>query len=99
MKLLDIVFPAAKTLVDIAKSQDAEVGDGTTSVVVLAAELLKNARPFIEDGVHPQIVIRAYRKAAQLVRVSTSTYLIESLLNDIKFYTKCPNCTEGSYKL
>lgn len=67
LKLLDIVFPAAKTLVDIAKSQDAEVGDGTTSVVVLAAELMKNARPFIEDGVHPQIVIRAYRKAAQLV--------------------------------
>lgn len=66
LKLLDIVFPAAKTLVDIAKSQDAEVGDGTTTVVVLAAEFLKNARSFIEDGVHPQIVIRAYRKATQL---------------------------------
>ena len=41
LKLLDVVYPAAKTLVDIAQSQDAEVGDGTTSVVVLAAELLK----------------------------------------------------------
>ena len=44
LKLLDIVYPAAKTLVDIAQSQDAEVGDGTTSVVVLAAELLKQVR-------------------------------------------------------
>lgn len=41
MKLLDIVHPAAKTLVDIAKSQDAEVGDGTTTVVLLAGEFLK----------------------------------------------------------
>jgi len=66
LKLLDIVFPAAKLLVDIAKSQDAEVGDGTTSVVLLASEFLKNAKPFIEDGVHPQILVRAYRKAAAL---------------------------------
>ena len=41
LKLLEIVHPAARTLVDIAKSQDAEVGDGTTSVVVLASELLR----------------------------------------------------------
>jgi len=63
MKLLDIVHPAAKTLVDIAKSQDAEVGDGTTSVVLLAGEFLKQCKPFIEEGVHPQIIIRAFRKA------------------------------------
>ncbi|CAH2207807.1 jg6301, partial [Pararge aegeria aegeria] len=48
--LLDIVHPAAKTLVDIAKSQDAEVGDGTTSVVIIAGELLKRLKPFIEEG-------------------------------------------------
>ena len=49
MKLLDIVHPAAKTLVDIAKSQDAEVGDGTTSVVILACEFLKQCKPFVEE--------------------------------------------------
>ncbi|KAF8382623.1 cct-7 [Pristionchus pacificus] len=65
LKLLDIVFPAAVVMCDIAKSQDAEVGDGTTSVVVLAAELLKRSKPFIEEGVHPQMLIRAYSKAAQ----------------------------------
>ncbi|KAL1915875.1 uncharacterized protein VTP21DRAFT_6263 [Calcarisporiella thermophila] len=66
MKLLDIVHPAAKTLVDIARSQDAEVGDGTTSVVLLAGELLKEVKGYIEEGVSPHIIIKGYRKAAQL---------------------------------
>lgn len=66
LKLLEIIHPAARTLVDIAKSQDAEVGDGTTSVVLLTAEILKNTKTFIEDGMHPTIVIRAIRKATAL---------------------------------
>lgn len=66
LKLLEIVHPAARTLVDIARAQDAEVGDGTTSVVLLAGEMLKEARPFIEDGVSPHIIIRAFRNAAQM---------------------------------
>ncbi|XP_012283542.1 T-complex protein 1 subunit eta [Orussus abietinus] len=66
LKLLDIIHPAAKTLVDIAKSQDAEVGDGTTSVVLLAGEFLKQMKPFIEEGVHPRIIIKAFRRAVQL---------------------------------
>lgn len=66
MKLLDIVHPAAKTLVDIARSQDAEVGDGTTSVVLLAGEFLKQLKPFVEEGVHPRIIIKAIRKALSI---------------------------------
>lgn len=66
IKLLDIIHPAARTLVDIAKAQDAEVGDGTTSVVLLAGELLKLAKPFIEEGVAPQIIIKGYRQACEL---------------------------------
>ena len=66
MKLLDVVHPAAKTLVDIAKSQDAEVGDGTTSVVILAGEFLKQFKPFVEEGVHPRIIIKSVRKATSL---------------------------------
>lgn len=66
MKLLDIVHPAAKTLVDIAKSQDAEVGDGTTSVVMLAGEFLKQCKPFVEEGVHPRVIIKSFRRATQL---------------------------------
>uniref|UniRef100_A0A914VTJ1 T-complex protein 1 subunit eta n=1 Tax=Plectus sambesii TaxID=2011161 RepID=A0A914VTJ1_9BILA len=98
LKLLDIVFPAAKTLVDIAKSQDAEVGDGTTSVVVLAAELMKNAKPFIEDGVHPQIIIRAYRKAAQLAisKLNELAVKIEGAANQREMLIKCASTTLSS---
>lgn len=67
LKLLEVVHPAAKTLVDIARAQDAEVGDGTTSVVLLAAELLRESKSFIEDGVSPHVIMKGYRKAAQLV--------------------------------
>ena len=63
ISLLDIVHPAAKTLVDIAKAQDNEVGDGTTSVVLMAGELLKESKQFIEEGMHSQIVIKGYREA------------------------------------
>lgn len=66
MKLLNIVHPAARTLVDIAKSQDAEVGDGTTSVTLLAGEMLKNCKDYVQDGLHPRTIIRAYRKATTL---------------------------------
>uniref|UniRef100_A0A673WZX6 T-complex protein 1 subunit eta n=1 Tax=Salmo trutta TaxID=8032 RepID=A0A673WZX6_SALTR len=66
LKLLDVVHPAAKTLVDIARSQDAEVGDGTTSVTLLAAEFLKQLKPYVEEGLHPQTIIRAFRSATHL---------------------------------
>lgn len=63
--LLDIVHPAARTLVDIAKSQDNEVGDGTTSVVLTAGELLKQSKSFIDEGMHSQIIIKGFREAAR----------------------------------
>ncbi|GFR39923.1 hypothetical protein Agub_g431 [Astrephomene gubernaculifera] len=66
MKLLDIVHPAAKSLVDVSLAQDAEVGDGTTSVVILAGEFLKEAKPFIEEGVHPRSLIKSFRQASVL---------------------------------
>merc|ERR1711907_846994 len=65
ISLLEIVHPAAHTLVDIARSQDAEVGDGTTTVTVLAGELLKECKTFVEDGVHPQVIARAFRMASE----------------------------------
>ena len=64
--LLDIVHPAAKTLVDIAQSQDNQVGDGTTSVVLTAGELLKQSKSLIEEGMHSQIIIKGYRMALKM---------------------------------
>ncbi|CAL1301195.1 unnamed protein product [Larinioides sclopetarius] len=66
LKELDVVHPAARTLVDIAKAQDAEVGDGTTTVTLLAAEILKQCKPLIEDAIHPQIMIRSLRTALRM---------------------------------
>ncbi|KAF4573362.1 T-complex protein 1 subunit eta [Pleurotus pulmonarius] len=66
LKLLEIVHPAARTLVDIARAQDAEVGDGTTSVVLLATQMLKEVRGYIEEGVSPHIIMKGFRKATQL---------------------------------
>lgn len=67
LRLLDIVHPAGKALVDVSRAQDVEVGDGTTSVTLLAAELLKEVKGFIEEGVPAQVIIKGFRKASLLV--------------------------------
>ncbi len=61
---MNVEHPVAKIMVDIAKTQDKEVGDGTTTVVILAGELLKGAGDLLEQGVHPTTVIRGYKMAA-----------------------------------
>ena len=66
IKLLNIEHPAGKSLADVAKSQDNEIGDGTTSVMIFAGELLKEAKQFIEDGISPQIIINGFWKGLQL---------------------------------
>lgn len=66
ISLLNVVHPAVKTLVDVSQAQDSEAGDGTTSVVLIAGGFLEEARKFIEDGVHPQLVVAGYKKASQL---------------------------------
>ena len=68
VKLLDIVHPAAKTLVDISISQDNEVGDGTTSVILLAGELLRESKNFIDEGMAPQVIIKGLKEALRIVR-------------------------------
>ena len=66
MRLLEVVHPAAKVLVDISLSQDSEAGDGTTTVVLLAGELLREVKGYVEEGVHPQAIARALRAAGAL---------------------------------
>jgi len=61
---MDIQHPAAKMMVEVAKTQDDEVGDGTTSAVIIAGELLGKAEDLIEKNVHPTVIIDGYRKAA-----------------------------------
>ena len=65
LKEIDVQHPAAKMLVEISKTTDNEVGDGTTSVVVLAGALLENAELLLDQDVHPTIIVDGYRKAAK----------------------------------
>lgn len=65
LKEIDVQHPAAKMLVEISKTTDNEVGDGTTSAVVLAGALLENAESLINQDVHPTIIVDGYRKAAK----------------------------------
>jgi thermosome len=61
---IEVEHPAAKMMVEIAKTQDDMVGDGTTTAVVLAGELLKKAEELLEQNIHPTIIVSGYRKAA-----------------------------------
>ncbi|KAI8024157.1 T-complex protein 1 subunit alpha [Camellia lanceoleosa] len=63
LKMLDVEHPAAKVLVELAELQDREVGDGTTSVVIIAAELLKRANDLVRNKIHPTSIISGYRLA------------------------------------
>ena len=65
LKEMDIEHPAAKMMVEVAKTQDDEVGDGTTTAVVIAGELLKKAEGLLEQDVHPTIIAAGYRQAAE----------------------------------
>ncbi len=65
LKEMDIEHPAAKMMVEIAKTQDDEVGDGTTTAVVLAGELLKKAEELLDQEIHPTVIAAGYRAAAE----------------------------------
>ena len=62
---MQIEHPSAKMIVEVAKTQEAEVGDGTTTAVVLAGELLKNSERLLDQDVHPAVIARGYRLAAE----------------------------------
>jgi T-complex protein 1 subunit alpha len=82
LKRLEVEHPAAKVLVEMANLQDTEVGDGTTSVVIFAAELLKRANELVQSNIHPTSIITGYRKAMR----QSITYIQENLsqtVNDL----------------
>ena len=85
---IDVQHPAAKMMIEVAKTQDKEVGDGTTTAVLLAGELLKKASELLEDNIHPSIIITGYQKAAEkaletLEKVSKDVDMddVETLMN------------------
>jgi len=85
---MDVQHPAAKMMVEVAKTQDNEVGDGTTTVVVLSGELLGKAEELIEKNVHPTIIIDGYKKAAEKALEALDQIAIKVDPTDKEFLTK-----------
>lgn len=79
---MNVEHPVAKIMVNVAKSQDREVGDGTTSVVIIAGYLLKGADDLIEQGIHPTIIIRGYKMSANKVEKLLNGYSRKADIND-----------------
>ncbi|MDO8123471.1 MAG: thermosome subunit beta [Candidatus Hermodarchaeota archaeon] len=79
---IEVQHPAAKMLVQVAKAQDAETGDGTTSAVVVCGELLKQALGLITSGVHPTVIISGYRKAVDKATEVLDGMSVECTLED-----------------
>ncbi|KAI8585799.1 chaperonin Cpn60/TCP-1 family [Geranomyces variabilis] len=85
LKLLEVEHPAARVLVELAQQQDKEVGDGTTSVVIIAAELLRRANDLVKNKIHPTTIITGYRlasKEAVKFIVDQMTVKVDSLGRD-----------------
>ncbi|MFZ3148974.1 MAG: TCP-1/cpn60 chaperonin family protein, partial [Methanothrix sp.] len=85
LKEMDIEHPAAKMMVEIAKTQDAEVGDGTTTAVVLAGELLKQAEALLDQEIHPTVIAAGYRAAADKSLEILKTIAVDVSVKDTEF--------------
>ncbi|KAI5292117.1 T-complex protein 1 subunit gamma, partial [Ascosphaera atra] len=65
LREIDVGHPAAKSMIELSRTQDEEVGDGTTSVIILAGEMLAHSLPQLERNIHPVIIIQAFKRALQ----------------------------------
>ncbi len=79
---IEVGHPAAKMMVEVAKTQDDMVGDGTTTAVVLAGELLKKAEELLDQNIHPTIIVSGYRKAVQNVMETINKIAIPVNIED-----------------
>ncbi|KAK2117893.1 T-complex protein 1 subunit beta [Saguinus oedipus] len=85
LKNIDVNNPAAKVLVDMSRVQDNEVSDGTTSVTVLAAELLREAESLIAKKIHPQTIMEGWREATKAAREALLSSAVNGGSDEIKF--------------
>ena len=86
LKSLYMDNPAGKILIDMSKTQDEEVGDGTTSVTVLAGELLRNAEKLLDQSIHPQTIIAGYRLACKVASEALIAHTEDHGKNEKLFY-------------
>jgi len=88
---IDVQHPAAKMIIEIAKTQDKEVGDGTTTSVVLAGELLKKAGELLDQNIHPSVIIAGYQKASEKALETLEGVAIDVDMDDRETLMKLAN--------
>jgi len=93
---IEVEHPAAKIMVEIAKTQDTMVGDGTTTAVVLAGELLKKAEDLLDQNIHPTVLVSGYRKATQKAMEIISNNAIPVEMDDRATHKKVAITSMGS---
>jgi len=91
LKEIDVQHPAAKAMVEISKATDNEVGDGTTSAVVLAGALLEKAEDLLDKDVHPTVIVDGYKKAAEKAKEILSSIAIKVNPKDREWLMKVAN--------
>ena len=93
---IDVQHPAAKMMIEVAKTQDDEVGDGTTTAVIFAGELLKKAEGLIDVNIHPSIIISGYQKALEKAVETLEKLAIDVDLDDRETLMKLANTSMRS---
>lgn len=85
---IEVQHPAAKMMVEVSKTQDDEVGDGTTTSVILAGELLKKAEELVEKNIHPTLIVQGYKKATEKTMDVLSKIAMPITMEDDKIMKK-----------
>ncbi len=93
---MDIQHPAAKMMVEVAKTQDNEAGDGTTSAVIIAGELLAKAEELLDKNIHPTVIIDGYRMAAEKALETLEKIAIPIDLKSSDYLKKAATTSMGS---
>ena len=96
LREIDVQHPAAKSMIELARAQDEEVGDGTTSVIILAGEVLAAVEGFLEKEIHPTVIVNAYFKALEEIVKITNELGVAINLEDNKDLIKIVKSTIGT---
>ncbi|KAH6870504.1 T-complex protein 1 subunit gamma [Alternaria rosae] len=96
LREIEVAHPAAKSMIELSRTQDEEVGDGTTTVIILAGEILAQALPQLERNIHPVVIIQAFKKALADALEIISEIAVEVDINDDEQMYKIINSSIGT---
>ncbi|KAI4626621.1 T-complex protein 1 subunit gamma [Alternaria ethzedia] len=96
LREIEVAHPAAKSMIELSRTQDEEVGDGTTTVIILAGEILAQALPQLERNIHPVVIIQAFKKALADALEIISEIAVEVDVNDDEQMYKIINSSIGT---